>query len=278
MNCWHCFGDCNSGGSILDFVSRMEKVSLREAALMIQQWSGIQTVSGRAPRNGKVVSPSKDARESEEVKQNPPLPFVLNDLDANDPYLYLRGLLPETIASFGIGYCTKGLMAGRIAIPIHDTLGRIVAYAGRWPGTPPEDEPKYLLPRGFRKSLELFNYHRAVACRSDAALVIVEGFFGCMKVWHAGFPCVVAIMGSSLSEAQESLIVKAAGSDRKVLLMFDEDGAGRAGREKTAVRLARSVQVRLIELEVEGAQPDHLPVGEIRALIEDASRNGKRPK
>jgi len=35
-NCWHCFGDCRAGGSILDFVSRMEGVRLPEAARLIQ--------------------------------------------------------------------------------------------------------------------------------------------------------------------------------------------------------------------------------------------------
>ena len=31
-NCWICFGDCNGGGSIIDFVSRKEGVGIREAA------------------------------------------------------------------------------------------------------------------------------------------------------------------------------------------------------------------------------------------------------
>jgi hypothetical protein len=51
--------------------------------------------------------------------------------------------------------------------------------------------------------------------------------------------------------------------------MFDEDGAGRAGREKAAMRLARRVRVEVIELEIEGTQPDHLPSGEILGLLTD---------
>ena len=35
-NCWICFGDCQAGGSIIDFVSRMEKVGIREAGLLLQ--------------------------------------------------------------------------------------------------------------------------------------------------------------------------------------------------------------------------------------------------
>ena len=34
-NCWICFGDCHQGGSIVDFVSRKERVGIRDAALLI---------------------------------------------------------------------------------------------------------------------------------------------------------------------------------------------------------------------------------------------------
>lgn len=40
----------------------------------------------------------------------------------------------------------------------HNVRGEVVAYAGRWPGIPPnKDTPKYKLPGGFKKSQELFN-------------------------------------------------------------------------------------------------------------------------
>jgi DNA primase len=31
-NCWNCFSECKHGGNILDFVSRKEGTSIREAA------------------------------------------------------------------------------------------------------------------------------------------------------------------------------------------------------------------------------------------------------
>ncbi len=37
-NCWNCFGKCKRGGNILDFVSLMENVSIREAAIRISDW------------------------------------------------------------------------------------------------------------------------------------------------------------------------------------------------------------------------------------------------
>src|SRR5438094_839784 len=41
-NCWNCFGACKRGGNVLDFVSLKEGVSVREAAFLIQTWSGIE--------------------------------------------------------------------------------------------------------------------------------------------------------------------------------------------------------------------------------------------
>ena len=57
-----------------------------------------------------------------------------------------------------------------------------MAYAGRWPVQPPEDAPTYKLPAGFKKSLEPFNLRRTIQEPPDRTLVIVEGFFDCIKL------------------------------------------------------------------------------------------------
>ena len=59
--------------------------------------------------------------------------FSLKNLDPDHPYLTGRRFTKETIEAFGLGYCTKGPMKGRIAIPIRNDKGELVAYAGRWP-------------------------------------------------------------------------------------------------------------------------------------------------
>jgi DNA primase len=133
------------------------------------------------------------------------LTFTLKNLDASHAYLQERGLTAETIAAFGLGYCAKGSMAGRIAIPIHDADGKVVAYAGRWPGNPPGDMPKYKFPNGFLKSLEVYNLHNALKESPSEPLIVVEGFFDCIMLWQAGFRRVVSVMGSSISDAQAAL-------------------------------------------------------------------------
>ena len=71
-------------------------------------------------------------------------------------------------------------MAGRVVIPIHDENGFLVAYAGR---SLDETDPKYRFPPRFRKSLVLFNLHRAAA--EGKSVIVVEGFFDCFKVHQA---------------------------------------------------------------------------------------------
>jgi DNA primase len=193
----------------------------------------------------------------ETAKVNPPLKFALKSLDPAHPYLTERGLTTETIAHFGVGWCTgKGIMAGRIAIPIHNEQGELVAYAGRWPGDPPDGEGKYKLPTGFHKSLVVYNLHRVKDHAKEQGLIVVEGFFDCMRLHQAGIHHVVALMGSSLSDEQEALIVAAVGPQGKVALMFDEDEAGWKGREEAPSRLSSRVHVKVVGLGEEGTQPD----------------------
>src|ERR1039458_7839123 len=169
-NIWNCFSECKHGGNVLDFIARMENVSIHAAALKAIEWFNLdpEAVSadsqkeaespGEAPEAGDTPRPKpavKPASVQDNGAPNKSLKFRLDKLERSHPYLAERGLTPETIVDFGIGFCAKGMMADRIAIPINNPEGAVVAYAGRFPGEPAEGTPKYKLPQGFRKSLEL---------------------------------------------------------------------------------------------------------------------------
>jgi DNA primase len=277
-NCWNCFSQCGCGGNVLDFVAKKEKVSLPKAARLLVEWFNlkIESPENDAPRRDKSDSRVRDKKETkreaakpveqgDEKGENKPLEFVLKNLQPEHPYLIERGLSAETIQTFGLGFCQKGLLTGRIAIPIRNAKGELVAYAGRWPGD--TDKEKYLFPKGFKKSLELFNLDQAGKEPADKPLIIVEGFFDCMMLHQNGCRKVIALMGSSMSPAQEGLIRKHTDSNSHVIVMLDEDEAGQAAREEIASRLAKFCFVKVHLFEEADTQPEHLSFEEVRDLI-----------
>jgi DNA primase len=261
-NVFHCFA-CQAGGNVLDFVAAMEKCSIRQAALRLQQWFGVSACGGSGVAWPQAAG-AGSVRQGELVREkeggNPPLRFALTGVEPSHPYLAQRGIDAATAAEFGVGfYAGPGLLSGRIVIPLRNGHGQIVAYAGRaLDGRP----PKYKLPVGFRKGLELFNLQRATTTGSQT-VVLVEGYFDCMRVHQAGFPWVVALMGSSLSVEQERALLR---HFHRVILMLDGDAAGRAARQAIATRLSGRCSVAVVCVP-EGVQPDQLSCSAIRRLL-----------
>jgi len=265
---FHCFA-CGAGGNVLDFVAAMEGCCVRKAALRLQgshdQGGRPAGVPARGPRRRELVTKKREV--------NPPLSFAL-DVDSGHPYLAGRGLHPRTVDHFGVGYYgARGLMQGRIAIPIHDDQSRLVAYCGR---ALDEDAPRYRFPAGFQKAQVLFNYHRARAT-GEHRVIVVEGFFDCMRVHQAGYPCVVALMGACLSAAQKDLLVDRFAS---VVLLLDGDQTGRTATQQIADDLAPACSVTQALLPPE-MQPDQMAVADIRQALTGAERreeiSAKRP-
>lgn len=266
-NIFQCFA-CQAHGNVLDFVAAMEQCSLREAALRLQEWFGVATQGLRLYPATAGMQKGELVRKEE--GSNLPLRFALTGVESNHPYLTHRGIDPATAAEFGVGfYPGPGLMRGRIVIPIRNRHGQLVAYAGRALDNQP---PKYKLPAGFHKALELFNLQRAAATGAGT-VIVVEGYFDCVRVHQAGFPCVVALMGSSLSAPQESGLRR---HFECIVLMLDGDAAGRAASEAIAARLAgwRSVQVIRVP---DSRQPDQLSPSAIRQLLAGLVARTKGP-
>jgi DNA primase len=282
-NIWNCFSECKHGGNALDFIAEMEKISIHAAALKAIEWfnldpaemaaTGAQDESQEEPASGPTEEKPAVKRPpvlAEKTVPNTPLKFRLDKLEREHPYLKERGLTLETIVDFGIGFCAKGMMANRIAIPIHNAEGLVVAYAGRWPGEPSEDMPKYKLPQGFRKSQEVFNIDRAIKEPANKPLLIVEGFFDCMKIHQNGWRKVVALMGATMSPSQEELIRKHTGSSAHVIVMLDENEAGQTGREDIACRLSKHCFVKVHEFDQPDVEPEHLFAEDLEQILEGA--------
>src|SRR5690606_23131540 len=174
-------------------------------------------------------------------------------------YLADRGLSPETIARFRLGYAPAerfalkefpgakkipvedmieaGLLTAGVDIPvpfdrfreramfpIHDFKGRIVGFGGRALG---DVEPKYLnSPETplFHKGWLLYNGAPArQAAQKGQQLVVVEGYMDAIALVAAGFEATVAPLGTALTEDQIGLLWRMA---PEPILCFDGDKAG----------------------------------------------------
>ena len=270
-NVWNCFGKECKGGNVLDFVAKKEAIPLREASRRIVEWLALDLDSDPITRSSpsqptQTESTSQLMDPAEQAGVNKPLKFELQHLDSSHSYLTERGLSAATVETFGLGYCDRGIMRGRVVIPLHNREGEVVAYLGRWPGDPPEGEPRYKLPKGFSKTLELFNVHRAQEHR-EHPLIIVEGAFSATKIHQAGFPRVVALLGSSLSETQEDVVLEMLREGDRILLSLDTDDAGEKALGQILPRLSRHGFVRTVNYPEQYLAPDTMTTEAIAELF-----------
>ena len=253
QSCIHA-RDGELGGTVLDLVARLERCSIREAAVRLTEWFGEVTP---VPVQATSVS-----------QTNLPLRFQLSGLEHSHSYLEGRGITALTSRTLGIGYYGgPGMMQGRVAIPVHNEDHELVAYAGR---SVEGEDPKYRFPPGFHKSQELFLLHRAKHT-GDHAVIVVEGFFDAATVWQAGHRNVVSLMGSSLSDTQAGLLQK---HFRQAVLMLDGDAVGRAATDAITRRLSQIMEVEAIHL-TPGVQPDQLAPIEMNETLSGHLRPGK---
>ena len=119
----------------------------------------------------------------------------------------------------------------RVIFPIQDRSGRVIAFGGRAleKGVPAKylNSPETPL---FHKGHLLYNHHRARKPAQDSGTVIaVEGYIDVIAMTAAGFPNVVAGLGTALTIEQCELLWR---MSPEPILCFDGDGAGRRAAAK----------------------------------------------
>jgi DNA primase len=273
---FQCFG-CGAKGNLLEFAALMEKIdpqdgaALREVALKLQQRFCPELQSDMPDAKALPTAKPKPAekpgpRSKIPVLVNAPLDFELQGLDASHPYLLRRGFTPETIQRFGLGYCSRGMLKNRVAIPLQDAAGALVGYAGRVvdDATITEDNPRYRFPGErkregktfeFRKTRFLYNGFRIKAPADD--LIVVEGFTSVWWLDQNGLPNVVGTMGADCSERQAELIVSLVKRDGRVWIAPDGDAAGERHVQTLLLMISPLRLVRWVKMAV-GKQPTDL--------------------
>lgn len=280
---YYCFG-CKRGGDVIDFVMEIERVSFADAVERLADRFGV-----RLPPASPQARQRKDEQDQlAEVMEAAQAVFARHLADDRPrAFLERRAVSMEAATEFGLGYAKgewrvlydelrkrfpeRALIAAglvvegaegrvwdrfrdRVTIPIRNTRGRIIAFGGRALG---DENPKYLnSPETslFSKSQVLFLLDRAVRAFASAnRCLVVEGYFDCIALHHAGLTEAVATLGTALSEVHARELARRV---PHVVVCFDGDDAGRqAAVAALRTLLSASLEVSVLLLP-EGKDPD----------------------
>jgi hypothetical protein len=115
-----------------------------------------------------------------------------------EEYMLSRNFTKETLSHFGIGYSSKRDM---VVVPMHDPNGMLVGFVGRRAS---HEDKAFKNSDGLPKSQVPWNFHRAK--KAGDTVIICEASFDAMRIHQAGHPCVVAVLGGSLSPFHVELL------------------------------------------------------------------------
>lgn len=194
------------------------------------------------------------------------LGYSLNDKYALRDYLASKGASVATMIDAGVLVHGEEIAVpydrfrDRVMFPICDRSGRVIAFGGR--ALDKEVSAKYLnSPETplFHKGSVLYNHHNARKAAHDrGAIIAVEGYVDVIAMTGAGFPNVVAPLGTALTPDQCDLLWR---MGEEPILCFDGDRAGRKAAHRaidTALPLigpGRSLRFAFLP---DGQDPDDL--------------------
>lgn len=259
---WHCFGACSEGGDLFKFLMRYENLEFYEALKVLAEKAGVE-LRHISPAEQKEFGVLYDLNEAAKEFFKAGLKNCKPALD----YLGKRGLKPDTIEEFELGWAPGGesltlhlINAGndikdvaraglsvktesgpyrdrfhnRIIFPVYNSFGKTVGFGGRiLPSFETENTPKYLnSPETpiFNKSRILYGLHKSkgVIGRTRQAF-LVEGYMDFLMVWQSGINNAAATCGTSLGLEHLKSLKRLTDN---LIISFDQDEAGLKALER----------------------------------------------
>jgi len=286
---FHCFG-CGAGGNVFSFLMQYHRLSFPEAVQELARRYGIPvSMKDLGPEGAHQAKKRTTAYEANAAAAA----FYAATLASSEggpgrAYLKKRGLTPEVIKAFQLGYAPEawdtlkrhfqnrgisldlgqavGLLMPRasggfydrfrhrIIFPIFDRQSRVIAFGGRIIG---EGEPKYLnSPESllYSKGRTLYGLPQAAdALRATGVALVVEGYLDLIALQVKGIGNVLATLGTALTREQVRLLKSVA---ERVVLVYDGDAAGaRAMKRAFPLFAQEGLAVRALPLPA-GLDPD----------------------
>lgn len=282
---YYCFG-CGESGNVYSFIMRMENCDFPEAVKRLadrahislpepeysaeaaraerlkQQIYEMHRAAGRYyyaalhSRNGeRALKYLNERGVKEEIQKRFGIGYAPSGRDHLCRYLKEKGFSTDAMIKSGLVMVSKdgkGLydrFFNRLMFPIFDLQGRPIAFGGR---VIDKGEPKYLnSPETvvFNKSRTLYGMNFAKAARKKE-IILVEGYMDMISIYQAGFPNVVAGLGTAFNNDHARTLRKLADS---VILLYDSDEAGtRAALRAIPVLVNNGFDVKVTQ--VKGAK------------------------
>ncbi|HEX5498821.1 MAG TPA: toprim domain-containing protein, partial [Thermomicrobiales bacterium] len=198
--------------------------------------------------NSQAGATGRDVAEqrglSPEIIQRFGLGYALDQWDALLRYLTGRGVDPALAAEAGLlqqrdqgGWYDR--FRNRFVFPIRTREGRTVGFGARALG---DAQPKYLNSAQsaiFDKSALVYGLDLAKeAIRERDQVVVVEGYMDAIAAHQFGHPNVVAAMGTAVTEAQIGQVKRLS---RHIVLALDADAAGQMATLRSLEMLPRAL-------------------------------------
>ncbi len=284
---FHCFS-CGTGGDVFSFVQRFHGMEFREALEFLAQRAGIELsrTPGDRPAEGigrrELLAACAMARDFYRVMlQREDIGHAARDAIA------ARGISEEMVERFELGCAPdradgllvtarrkglseellrearlvrrdggRDLFRNRLIFPIHDQVGRVIAFGAR--RLREDDEPKYLNSpesRIFDKSAVLYGLAQASrSIQRERTAIVTEGYTDVIACHQAGFTNCVATLGTALTARHAQVLRRLCDT---IVLLFDSDEAGmRAADRAVEVMFSQPVDVRVASLGDGGGAKD----------------------
>ena len=285
---FYCFC-CGAGGDVITFIMKIENLDYYEAIKLLAERSGIPLPEDSSRGDDTVRKKQRLYEMNREAAR-----FFFNNLRSPQgkiglKYLIDRGLKPETIQKYGLGFAenkwtslkdhmlmkgyyenelveasllgrsqsgrTYDFFKNRVMFPFFDLRGNVIAFGGRT--LDPEDTRKYLNSREtivFKKNRTLFSLNFAKESASKKRqLLLCEGNMDVISMNQAGFENTVATCGTAITSEHARLMSQYC---KEVVICYDSDEAGQKASKK-AIDLLSEVGLNTRIIKMEGAKdPD----------------------
>lgn len=259
---YHCFG-CGSHGTAIGFIMEYEGLPFVEAAIMLADEIDYDLDA--------VINKGSSANEALfKLTRNVAFYYQENLFKhqvASD-YLVERGITPDIIERFGLGYAEDGWNSlefrfkdeantlrdlgyikknedmgsrydkfrHRIMFPVRSSSGDVVGFTGRVIDN--SQKPKYMNSEDsiiYKKSELLYGlYENKQAIRKQNRVLVVEGHMDVVSLVQHSVEEVVASQGTALTAAQLGQLLQ---YTRRIYFCMDGDKAGRAAAEKALLKI-----------------------------------------